>query len=223
MCGESKNASGYNKFVNITVHAIEKMYLTKYKGEYVTTLQESCLEDLSDAFIEYSNCVHHILYLVNDDTVEYQRLSNKERWIGRILNTQTELWEDVRDKELVSHIARLYFDKLSSKIVEASDRWSRYGFYMVRYYIPPCYRLVEYKDSRSMSKQLHNQEVDMRRRPRGEKYEHYSKTILVNLCYRLFESEASVGKWASERKVEDLFIPIMLRMKALGLLFYTVI
>jgi hypothetical protein len=175
--------SGYTRLVNVAIQAIEQVYMRQMFGEPITQKQANLLSDISPAFIKYQEYHMHVLYFSNDDTVEYQRLTKTKRRIVRVVDTDNRMWVDVVDKGVVNMAARRYEDIATRFSESIQELWCRYGFYVVKFLLTSCYRLVKYRTMDEIAKHTRGDKVDRRKVSRGEKWQYYSKDVLLDvLC-----------------------------------------
>lgn len=182
MSALSDTESGYTRVISLAIQAVEKLYEARHRGDPLTPKQSKMLDDVSTAFTEYCGCPAHILYFVNTDTVEYQRMNRTDR---RVLRVYSGTWTDVADPDTLRHAAERYNSVLDAEVEKMHDKWKVYGYYACRYLLTSCYRLVQYREAQMVTKAGYSHRVDNRKLSRGEKWQYYSKAALVMLLARL--------------------------------------
>jgi len=175
---------GYVKFMSLAIQSIEKLYEMRYHNQILTDRQLRALQDTSPAFTVYNSRPAHILYFANTDTVEYQRMNRIDR---RVLRVYTDTWIDVVERSVISEATTNYYHQTEVQVSKIRDRWRRYGYYICRYTLSSCYRMVQFKDTEQIVRSGYSHNIDNRKLARGEKWRHYSKAVLVNLLGRLRE------------------------------------
>lgn len=214
----SKQEVGYTRLISMAIQAIEYVYIRHMYGDPITPKQNKLINDMSQAFIKHGDYHMHVLYFSNDDTVEYQRLARIRRRIVRVLNTDTREWTDVKDQGVVDVITSAY-DSITTKFSESiSEEWPRYGFYITKFLLTSCHRLVRYRPKSEISRITKRDSIDKRKLSRGEKWQYYSKHVLIGLLAK-FVPITSLQKVMMEKyvSVEAIFHGILSNMSDKGL------
>jgi len=207
----TSSEDGYVRLISVAIQSIERVYLKRISGEQITPKQEQMLADVSKAFVEYNGYTTHVLYFVNSDTVEYQRMNKVSRRIVRVLVGNE--WVDTRDQPTMSAVSSMYDKLASDHTTLIFDKWLAYGFYITKYVLSSCYRLIEYRDRSRLIKSGMVYAIDARKLSRGEKWMHYNKSTLVTLLGRLNNYNRSTCLMLYRRcKTSDIFKAILASM-----------
>jgi hypothetical protein len=199
--------------VNVAIQAIEQMYIERCRGMELDDLEKLALDTVSKAFIEQEGHVMHVLYFGNDDTVEYQRMAVLDRRVGRYLDKSKWQWLDIDDKATNAHIAESYMAHMTDHTNRIQSLWAEKGYYVVRYYLPPCYRLVQYRTLEDLTKHTRAHHVDRRKLTRGEKWEYFKKCTLITLYTKFVRLSERDAKLLSLRTpVSGIFSLILQQM-----------
>jgi superfamily II DNA or RNA helicase len=174
---------GYTKLVSVAIQAIESMYIKKTNGEQLTEKQNKLLVDVSAAFVEYNNRMTHMLYFINSDTVEYQRMNTLSK---RVLRSLTDgNWSDITDQYIVNTVTQMYNNIVDTHVDKIYDKWCKYGYYITKYILSSCHRLVEHRDKDKLVRSGLAYDIDNRKLSRGAKWQSYNKSTLIAILRRL--------------------------------------
>lgn len=175
--------SGFTKHVSIVIHSLETLHSKRARGETLTAKQLAALHTMRLAFNVVNGITVHVLYSLNLDTVEYQRLAAVSSRVARMYNEEHSEWEDVTNEELRVEANNAY-DAITTAFADSiKDKWMEAGHYVVRYTLPPCYRLVEYKTDVALRSRKGG--VDKRKVSRGEKWQHYPKARIMDVIAQM--------------------------------------
>lgn len=178
---------GGGRYVVTVIKAIEQCWINRDKGNVLTKAESSMLDFCTKSvFRQIKDTMYHILYFVNTDTTEYQRLKTEKRCVLREYNREEKVWEDCYDMALIEDCYKWYTDVQASFEDSIKEKWREVGFYAVEFSMPPCIRLIEYKDDKDMVSRYNVNRQDKRRKPRGEKRSYYSKSIMVEIYMHYF-------------------------------------
>lgn len=173
---------GGGRYVVTAIHAIEYIFIKHIRGEVLTQAEMDVINTFEkDTLIVDNDNYYHILYYVNVDTTEYQRLSPIDRCVLRVLDKKEWKWKDCPDKEMTIKYRNYYENKIIQFEKSILDEWKRIGFYMVEYAMPPCIRLIAYKDRKEMMSRSNQNKEDKRKKPRGEKGYYYSRSAILSI------------------------------------------
>ena len=178
---------GGGRYVVTVIKAVEDCWVRKQKGEILSGPEQWMVDFcVSNVFREVRGTTYHILYFVNTDTTEYQRLKKEKKCVLREYNTESETWEDCYDMATIEDCYKWYSNKQTSFEDNVKDKWKRVGYYAVEFSMPPCIRLIEYKDNKDMASRNNINRQDKRKKPRGEKRSYYSKSVMVEIYIHYF-------------------------------------
>lgn len=190
---------GYTKHVSIVVRTLETLYHRRQRGDALSDKQQRALADMDQVFMQLGQrYTVHVMYSLSLDTVEYQRLASSSERIVRVYNAIDGHWEDLEDQRLCNNVNRAYDDIAATFARSVEARWREAGHYVVRYTLPPCYRLVEYKSAAALSNR-NLSGVDRRKVSRGEKWQYYPKPRVAEIIARMRGSTASVDPRMARR------------------------
>jgi Type III restriction enzyme, res subunit len=214
----SEGESGYTRLVNLAIKTLEHLYSKDRSGDSLTEKQRKALEDVSRGFITHNGENYHLFYVANSDTAEYQRFAVVEKRCLRNFNSQTSKWTDVKNQNLLNILLLRYYEYEEEFVKNVQDNWIFYGFYVVRYTLSSCYRLIKYKSDKDIIRKSSMNTLDRRKKSRGEKWKYYNKSTLINLLTKLCNIN-TVEKQLVVKKlgVEDIFEIVLGRMSQLGM------
>ena len=209
---------GYTRLVGVAIQVVEQVYIRNLRYSDITPKQQKLLKDMSPAFIEYEGYHTHVLYFSNDDTVEYQRLAKADRRIVRVLDTDLYVWVDLASKDVRKIIEARYESKITDFSSSILDKWSTHGFYVTKFLLTSCYRLVRYRTKEDLSRIKKKGNVDKRKMSRGEKWQYYNKVTLLDLLCSMTTLTQRQREFIRRKvPIDIVFDAILLRMREEGM------
>jgi hypothetical protein len=213
----SSSNEGYTRLISVAIQAIEHVYIDSVTGIVITDKQKKLLDDMSKAFVTNNGTMMHLLYFVNSDTVEYQRMNTMSRRVVRVL--EGTVWVDNIDVQVVATMTNTYNAIVDNHVSNIYDLWYKYGYYVTKYILSSCYRLVEHRDKSTVMKGGLIHDVDNRKLSRGEKWNHYSKTTLIIILAKLNSYNRSQCILLYKKaKTSDIFTAVLSSMENKGMM-----
>ena len=191
---------GGGRYVVSVIHVIEECWRMQRMGQTITNKQKAMLDFFVPyTFTEIDKKMYHLLYFVNSDTTEYQRLLVVDKCVLRVFDDSTMHWNDCEDDALIRQCYASYDNILRNFEKTIMDKWRYIGFYAVEFAMPPCVRLIEYKDTSSMASKKDANIQDKRKKPRGEKKSYYNKVSLMIMWSKYMNLHPIAGERLAKR------------------------